>query len=97
MGFMPAMFKCERLSALPILRVTGMIPPMMPEIDKVLLSVAIKIIEKAEGYEGKTMGLVEQENMEGIPENFVAVRFSIIFKSEDDLEKALSSIKEGLG
>lgn len=97
MEFMPAIFKCERISMFPILRVTGMIPQTMPEIEKALLSIAVKIIEIAEMYEGKIMNITEQDNMNDIPKNCAAVRFSMIFKNEDDFQEAVSSIEKGLG
>lgn len=96
MEFVPAIFKLERLGILTAIRVTGIASPM-PEIDRVLLTTALMIINKAEEFEGKTMGLTERDASEDIPEEMASVRFFLIFNNEEDYEKAISSIKEELG
>lgn len=98
MDFIPAAFRFERRTMLPILKVTGTVTPVPGiALEKILLSEAVKIIEKAEEFNGKTMELNEDEDMNDISEDLVTVRFSIIFKNEDDFQKAISSIKGGWG
>lgn len=96
MSFMPVSFKIERYGLLPVLRITGMISPM-PEIERILLYYAIKIIDKAKDYKGKIMNLEETDNMEDLPKNMTSVRFYIIFKNENDLAEAVLGISKDLG
>lgn len=96
MDIQPAAFSVERRSFLPIIRVTGM-TKAIPEVERVLLSVAIKFIDVAEKSNGKLMEISENENMNDIPKGMVAVRFHVIFESEEDLQKATSEMQKGLG
>ena len=96
MDIHPAAFSVERRSFLPILRITGM-TKAIPGVERVLLSMAIKFIDIAEKANGKLMEISEKENMDDIPKGMTAVRFHIIFKNEEDLEKATSELQKGLG
>lgn len=96
MDIQPAAFKIERNSFLPILKITGM-TKAMPEIERVLLSVAIQFIDIAQQSNGKLMEISENENMNDIPNGMTAVRFHIIFRNEEDLEKATSELQKRMG
>ena len=95
MDIHPAAFSVERRGFLPILRVTGM-TTAIPEVERVLLSIAIKFIDIAEKSNGKLMEISEKENMDDIPKEMVAVRFHIIFRNEEDLQKATSELQKGM-
>ena len=97
MELMPVEFKFERRSIIPILRVTGMVNSM-PQIqtDRILLHYTLKVISKAEKFNGKLMEYEKVEDMSDVPKNKDAARIYIIFKNEDDFEKAVSSFQKGL-
>jgi len=96
MEFVPVMFKLERLGFLTAIRVTGIASPV-PEIEKALLTTALMIINKAQEFEGKPMGLTQRDANDDIPDEMASVRFFLIFNNEENYEKAISSIKEELG
>lgn len=96
MDIQPAAFNVERSSFLPILKITGM-TKAMPEIERILLSVAIQLIDIAQQSHGKLMEISENENMNDIPNGMTAVRFHIIFRNELDLEKATSELQKRMG
>lgn len=97
MEFVPVLFKFERHSMLPVLTVTG-IAQNVQEIDKILLGNAVELIEMIEQkFEVKFLQPPEDENEADISEGMAAVRFYLLFKDEEEFDKAISSLQEELG
>lgn len=92
----PIAFTLERKSILPIVTVTGVSKPI-PEIDRIMLSKAVEMIEKAEKFNGRVMESNGDENMSDVPKGMVAVRFYLIFKNEAELEAGLAGMRRELG
>ena len=95
MDFMPVTFKIERKNIIPILTITGVIG-RVPGAENILLYYAVKIIEKAEKFNGKVMNL-DNTDYKDLPENMNSVRFNIIFKNENDFMLAATELQKGLG
>lgn len=92
----PAIFKLERKTMLPIITVTGVADPF-PSIDKVLMATALRIIDVAQKY-GRIMEISDNEDItKGIPKGKTAVRFNIIFRNEEDFMKGVEELKKELG
>lgn len=97
MELVPIMFKLERNSMLPILTITEMCKNL-PMADRILLGKAIEIIELSQNqFEGKVTELMGHENDIVLQEGMVAVRFYILFKNDEEFEKAITRIRKELG
>jgi len=97
MEIVPAIFKMERNSMLPILTVTGMCNNSHMA-DRMLISKAIQIIELAQNQlKGKLMELMGHENDIVLKEGMIAIRFYIIFKNDEEFDQAIARLQKGLG
>ena len=97
MEFIPVAFNLGRNSLLPILIVTG-ITKNVPGMEAFLIRKALEFIEVCEKkFEGKLIELRGHEHDINISEGQLAVRFYILFKTDEDFWKAASGIKKELG
>lgn len=97
MELVPVTFTLERKSFLPILTVTGKCKNL-PMVYNILISRAVQIIEFAQNkLKGKVTELLGQEHEIDIHEGMVAVRFYILFESDEDINQAITRIQKGLG
>lgn len=93
----PAIFKLERKTMLPIITVTGVADPI-PGMDILLISKAVEFIDVALKYNGAPMLISERENMmKGIPKGKTAVKFNLIFKNEEEFRKGVEGLQRELG
>ena len=97
MEIVPVMFKLERKSLLPILTITGMCKNL-PMIDRVLIGHAVRIIELSQSQlKGKLIELMGHEHEIDIKEGMSAVRFYILFKTDEELYEAITVLQKELG
>lgn len=97
MGLVPAMFKLERKSMLPILTVTGTCRDL-PMVHSMLIMKAVQMIEFAQNqFKGKLMELMGHEYEVQPKKGMMAIRFYIIFPNDEELNKAIARLQKGLG
>lgn len=93
----PAIFKLERRSILPVITVTGVADPL-PGMDMLLILKAVEFIDVALKYNGAPMLISEREDMMvGIPKGKTAVKFNIIFRNEEEFAKGVEGLQKELG
>ena len=97
MELVPVIFKLERKSLLPILTVTGMCKNMLG-IDGFLLGKAVEIINLSQNQlKGKLLELMGHEDDICIQDGMAAVRFYILFESDEQCKQAITRIRKVLG
>jgi len=97
MEFVPVRFILERKSILPILAVTGKCKNVLG-VKESLLGKTVEIIEFVQNHlNGKAIKLLGHEDDIGLKEGMIAVRFYLLFETDEQLAKAMKAIPKELG
>ena len=91
----PVVFQIQHCSIPTVIKVTGTCQALK-EIERFLITEALKIIEEFQKFGGIPCQFVDEEQTD-IPKNNCIVYFHMAFRNEEDILKAIQSMREGLG
>ena len=91
----PVVFRIRRCNIPTLIKVTGTCQALKG-VDRVLITEALKIIAKFEKFDGIPYQF-EDGNPIQASQNEITVYFYMLFKTEENVFKAIQSMREGLG